>query len=91
MKPDWILDVKEKQLRHRTIREALVQWKGYPIADASWGMDLDSMGYLPTSKSWFITAARLAQSVERETLTTKRHLKAAGSTPALGSIPYAQA
>ena len=36
MEPDWILDVKEKQLRHRTIREALVQWKGYPIEDASW-------------------------------------------------------
>ena len=33
MKPDWILDVKEKQLRHR---EVLVQWKGYPIEDASW-------------------------------------------------------
>lgn len=37
------------------------------------------------------TAARLAQSVERETLTIKRYLKAAGSTPALGSIPSAQA
>ena len=36
MESDWILDVKEKQLRHRTIREALVQWKGYPIEDASW-------------------------------------------------------
>ena len=36
MEPDRILEVKEKQLRNRTIREALVQWKGYPIEDASW-------------------------------------------------------
>ena len=36
MESDQILDVKEKQLRHRTIREALFQWKGYPIEDASW-------------------------------------------------------
>ena len=36
MEPDRILEVKEKRLRNRTIREALVQWKGYPIEDASW-------------------------------------------------------
>ena len=29
MEPDQILEVKEKRLRNRTIREALVQWKGY--------------------------------------------------------------
>ena len=31
-----ILDTKEKQLHQRTIKEVLVQWKGYPIEDASW-------------------------------------------------------
>ena len=36
MEADRILDVKENQLHHRTIKEALVQWKGYPIEDASW-------------------------------------------------------
>lgn len=36
LKPEQILDMKEKKLRHRTIREVLVQWKGYPIEDASW-------------------------------------------------------
>ena len=36
MEMDRIVDVKEKKLLHRTIREALVQWKGYPIEDASW-------------------------------------------------------
>ena len=36
MESDRFLDVKEKQLRHRTIKEALVQGKGYPIEDASW-------------------------------------------------------
>ena len=42
MKPEQILEIKEKKLRHRTIREALVQWKGYPIEDASWE-DLDHL------------------------------------------------
>ena len=36
MEPEQILNVKEKQLRNRTIREVLVQWKGYPVKDASW-------------------------------------------------------
>ena len=36
MEPKQILKVKEKQLCNRTIREVLVQWKGYPIKDASW-------------------------------------------------------
>ena len=36
MTPKWILEVKEKALRNRTLREVLVQWKGYPIEDASW-------------------------------------------------------
>lgn len=36
MEPGQILDIKEKKLRQRTIREVLVQWKGYPVEDASW-------------------------------------------------------
>ena len=36
MEPEQILEVKEQKLRHRTVREVLVQWKGYPIEDASW-------------------------------------------------------
>ena len=36
MEPEWILEMKEKQLRHRTFREVLIRWKGYPIEDASW-------------------------------------------------------
>ena len=36
MEAKQILDMKEKPLRHRTIKEALIQWKGYPIEDASW-------------------------------------------------------
>ena len=31
-----ILEVKEKALRNRNLREVLVQWKGYPVEDASW-------------------------------------------------------
>ena len=36
MEPEQILKIKERQLRNRTIREVLVQWKGYPVKDASW-------------------------------------------------------
>ena len=36
MEPKQILDLREKRLCHRTIRDVLVQWKGYPIEDASW-------------------------------------------------------
>ncbi|MGJ2631376.1 hypothetical protein ACR8J5_22400 [Salmonella enterica subsp. enterica serovar Paratyphi A] len=36
MEPEQILETKEKKLRHRTIKEVLVQWKGYPVEDASW-------------------------------------------------------
>ncbi|KAI1463215.1 uncharacterized protein F4812DRAFT_463908 [Daldinia caldariorum] len=48
------------------------------------------------TRRFFTKPARLAQSVERETLkilvgtnTDQRHLKVAGSTPASGSIPDA--
>ena len=36
MEPEQILDTKEKQLCHRMIKDVVVQWKGYPIEDASW-------------------------------------------------------
>ena len=36
MEPEQILEVKERKLCHRRVREVLVQWKGYPIEDASW-------------------------------------------------------
>ena len=36
MEPEQILEMKEKQLRNRIVREVLVQWKGYPLEDASW-------------------------------------------------------
>ena len=34
--PDVILQSREKSLRNRTLREVLVQWKGYPADEASW-------------------------------------------------------
>ena len=36
MEPEQILEMKKKQLRHSTIREVLIQWKGYAIENASW-------------------------------------------------------
>lgn len=36
MEPEQVLETKEKQLRHRIIREVLIKWKGYPVEDASW-------------------------------------------------------
>ena len=36
MVPEQVLQTRERKLRHRTIRDVLVQWKGYPIEDASW-------------------------------------------------------
>ena len=35
MTPEQILETKERKLRNRTIRDVLVQWKGYPVEDAS--------------------------------------------------------
>ena len=31
-----ILDIREKSLRNKVIREHLVQWKDYPEEDATW-------------------------------------------------------
>ena len=36
MEPEQILKIREKQLRNRVLRDVLVQWKGYPMEDASW-------------------------------------------------------
>ncbi|MCO5602539.1 hypothetical protein L7F22_056672 [Adiantum nelumboides] len=36
MEPEQVLEVKERKLRHRTVREVLIQWKGYIVEDASW-------------------------------------------------------
>ena len=34
--PEKILQVRERKLRNRVIREYLVQWKELPIEDATW-------------------------------------------------------
>ncbi|MGJ2631357.1 hypothetical protein ACR8J5_22260, partial [Salmonella enterica subsp. enterica serovar Paratyphi A] len=36
LEPEQIIETKERKLRHGTVKEALVKWKGYPIEDASW-------------------------------------------------------
>ena len=36
MEPEKNLEVKEWKLHRWTVREVMVQWKGYPIEDASW-------------------------------------------------------
>ena len=36
IQPDCILDTRERTLRNRTLKEHLVQWKGYPTHDATW-------------------------------------------------------
>ena len=36
MEPERILEVEEKALHNHNLWEVLVQWKGYPIEDASW-------------------------------------------------------
>ena len=55
MELEQILGMKEKKLRHRTIRDVLVQWKGYPIEDASWE-DWDRLIIqFPHLKDWNFT------------------------------------
>ena len=34
--PENILQVRERKLRNRVIREYLVKWKDFPIEDATW-------------------------------------------------------
>lgn len=35
IQPDCILDTRERTLRNRTLKEHLIQWKGYPTHDAT--------------------------------------------------------
>ena len=34
--PKEVLEVREKRLRKRNIREYLIKWKNLPIEDATW-------------------------------------------------------
>jgi hypothetical protein len=34
--PEEVLEVREKQLRNREVREYMVKWKNLPIQDATW-------------------------------------------------------
>jgi hypothetical protein len=34
--PEEILEVREKRLRNRSIKEYLIRWKDLPIEDATW-------------------------------------------------------
>ena len=36
MEPEQILKIREKQPRNRVLWDVLVEWKGYPVEDASW-------------------------------------------------------
>ena len=36
MEPEQVLEIRDRELHHKRIQEALVQWKGYPVEDASW-------------------------------------------------------
>ena len=36
LQPSRILETRERSLRNRVIRDHLVQWKDYPIEDATW-------------------------------------------------------
>lgn len=36
LRPDKILDTRERNLRNRVLRDHLVQWKDYPVEDATW-------------------------------------------------------
>jgi hypothetical protein len=33
---EYVLEVREKMLRNRSIKEYLIKWKNLPIEDASW-------------------------------------------------------
>ena len=36
LQPDRILETRERTLRNRAIREHLIQWKDFPLEDATW-------------------------------------------------------
>jgi hypothetical protein len=37
--PEEILDVRERRLRSRVIREFLIRWRDLPVEDATWEGD----------------------------------------------------
>jgi len=41
LEPEKILDMREKALRNRVLREFLVKWKFYPVEDATWEKEED--------------------------------------------------
>ena len=54
MEVELILKTWEKQLRNQVLRDVLVQWKGYPVEDASskdWNKMIAQFPYL---QRWFI-------------------------------------
>jgi hypothetical protein len=34
--PKYVLEVREKRMRNKNIKEYLIKWKNIPIADAYW-------------------------------------------------------
>jgi hypothetical protein len=34
--PEEILEMREKKLRNKSIKEYLIKWKNFPIEDATW-------------------------------------------------------
>ena len=51
MGPEQFLKNKERQLCNWILQDVLVQWKGYPIVDASWeqwNYSVDQITYIRT-------------------------------------------
>jgi hypothetical protein len=51
--PEDILDVRERRLRSRVIKEFLIRWRDLPVEDAMWEGDQILQVKLPGSKSGF--------------------------------------
>ena len=54
MEPEQILEIKDRQLRHKLIREAFVLWKHLPIEDASWENCDQLVAQFPHVSAWII-------------------------------------
>ena len=59
MEPEQILKIREKQLRNWVLRDVLVQWKGYPVEDASWEDWNKLVAQFPYLQRWFILLSYL--------------------------------